>query len=290
MMYIEDRPKLIVFGASLALGIAIFSLAVLEGSWAANLSYMTPLSMETNNMITLAILVTLLPLALIEYNNNRWLREVDKNIPRLLMDVTESMRSGVSLFSALEVAAKRDYGPVSMNLESAMVNFRMDSDFEEAMMWLGEKLRRPNARRLVTILTETYDTGGKVDDILDTSIDMFTNLDEYREERDSQIGPYVLLVYIGALIFLIISWTIIHQFILPIVEMSSRDFVGESGILRNVLDINYYKSILYWASVIEGLAGGLVAGKIIHGRISGGLVHSVLLLVISFAFFNLLIV
>ena len=289
MIFVERKLKYLVISISLLMGILIFSSIFLNGEYIPLMPYLVPLNQRTNNLFALGIMVVIVPLSIIEFNNNRWLKAVDKHIPRLLMDVTESIRSGLSLFNALEVAATRDYGPITKELESAMVNFRITSDFEGSMKYLGERLKRPNAKRLVTILMETYETGGRIDDILDTSIDMFTAIDEYKEERDSQIGPYVLLVYIGALIFLIISWTIVTQFVQPVIDVSQQEHVAESGILTNVLDINYYISILFWASLIEGLVGGLVAGKIVHGRISGGLIHSVFLLVMSLIFFNTLI-
>ena len=288
MIYIENRTRNIVFAISVIAGLSILAYIIINGLYIPTIPYLIPLDQETNNLISLAILVTILPVSIIEFYNNRWLNAVDKNLPRLLMDVTESIQSGLSLFNALEESCKQDYGPISPLLEAAVVNFRITSDFTESMRWLGEQLKRPNGRRLVTILVEAYETGGQIDEILDTSIDIFTNLAEYREERDQQIGPYVLLVYIGALTFLIISWTIITQFLLPIIEVSTQEHVAESGILRNVLSVEYYKSILFWASLIEGITGGLVAGKIIYGRANGGLIHSVILILVSLTFFNLL--
>ena len=288
MIYIENRTRNIVFAISVIAGLSILAYIIINGLYIPTIPYLIPLDQEANNLISIAILVTILPVSIIEFYNNRWLNAVDKNLPRLLMDVTESIQSGLSLFNALEESCKQDYGPISPLLEAAVVNFRITSDFTESMRWLGEQLKRPNGRRLVTILVEAYETGGQIDEILDTSIDIFTNLAEYREERDQQIGPYVLLVYIGALTFLIISWTIITQFLLPIIEVSTQEHVAESGILRNVLSVEYYKSILFWASLIEGITGGLVAGKIIYGRANGGLIHSVILILVSLTFFNLL--
>ena len=287
-MYIEKGPRNFVIAVSVMAGVAIMAYIIVNGVYMPSQPYLIPLDQKANNLVALAVLVTILPVAIIEYFNNRWLKAVDKNLPRLLMDVTESIQSGLSLFNALEESCKHDYGPVSPLLEAAMVNFRITSDFTESMKWLGEQLKRPNGKRLVTILVEAYETGGQIDEILETSIDIFTNLDEYRDERDQQIGPYVLLVYIGALTFLIISWTIITQFLLPIIEVSTQEHVAESGILRNVLSVHYYKSILFWASMIEGITGGLVAGKIIYGRTNGGLIHSAILILVSLVFFNLL--
>ena len=281
MNFIEPRIRNIIFGASILVGFSILAYVLLTGLYIPSQPYLIPLDQTANNLIAFAILISILPLSIIEYNNNNWLKDVDRHLPRLLMDITESIQSGLSLYNALNESSKQDYGPISRYLDAAMVNFRVTSDFTGSMMWLGMKLKRPNARRLVTILIEVEETGGQIGDVLETSIDLFTNLDEYREERDQQIGPYVLLVYIGTIIFLIISWTIITQFLLPIIDVSQQEHVQGSGLLSQLLSVEYYKSVLFWASVIEGVAGGLVAGKIMYGRINGGLIHSVILILVS---------
>ena len=287
MNFVEPRIKNRIFGASIVVGVSILAYVLLTGLYVPSQPYLIPLDQTANNLIAFAILIAIFPLSIIEYYNNKWLKDVDRHLPRLLMDITESIQSGLSLYNALGEACKHDYGPISRYLNAAMVNFRVTSDFTESMQWLGMKLKRPNARRLVTILIEAEETGGQIGDVLETSIDLFTNLDEYREERDQQIGPYVLLVYVGTVIFLIISWTIITQFLLPIIDVSQQERVQGSGLLSQLLSVDYYKSVLFWASVIEGVAGGLVAGKIMFGRINGGLIHSVILILVSLIFFNL---
>lgn len=285
-MYFERRYRVAVWAVSLAVASVLFALIFLQGVYVPMEPYFIPVSQRANNALVLSLLVALAPSAVVEFVNNRWLRGVDANIPRLLRDVTEAVRSGVPLSKALEDASGRDYGPISRPLEAAMVKFNLTSDLEGALVWLGERLIRPAAKRMNTILIEAYSTGGRIMDVLDASVDLFTSLAEYREERDAQMRPYILVVYLGSLVFLVISWVILVQFLAPLAAASANPFVAQAGILQNVLDINYYKAILFWAAVMEALLGGLVAGKINEGRISAGLIHSALLLMITLAFFN----
>ncbi len=288
-MYFERKYKLMVLGVSIAVAAALFSLMIIQGVYVPTSKYMIPIDQKINNIFAVAILIAIFPTSLIELNNSIWLRQVDKNIPRLLMDVTESVRSGLSLFDALEIATTKDYGPITEHLEDALVRFNLTADFEGALSWLGEKLVRKNARRLVTILMEAYETGGRMIQVLETSVEMFTGISEYKDEKESQMTPYILLVYVGTIIFLGISFTILNQFLAPLMRTAEDPMVAQAGIVR-FIDINYYQAILYWAGIMEGLLGGFVAGKIRDNRVGGGLIHSVILLLITIAFFNIITV
>jgi flagellar protein FlaJ len=289
MIWVKRKYKYAVLGVSLIIAASIIALVIMGGEYQPEAPYWIPLNPRINNTIVIAFMVAILPVSILEYINNQWLKAVDKYVPRLLMDITESIRSGLALMNALEVAATRDYGPINEPLEAAVVHMKMTADLESSLKMLGERLQRPNAKRMVTILLETNETGGRMLDVLETSIDMFTFLDEYREERDSQVNPYIVLVYVGSLIFLIISWTVVMQFIGPIIEASQDPNVSQAGLLRGVLSTEYYKAILFWASTIQGLFGGLVAGKIIYDRVTGGLIHSVILLILTLSFFNFIL-
>ncbi len=285
-MFFEKKYKMYAWALSGFIGLVILAYVIFGGLYFPTPPYFIPLSQGTNNLIVLGILLSLVIPAYIEWNNHRWLRGVDANAPRLLRDVTETVQSGVPLFRALEEASERDYGPISKSLETAMVKFHFTSDLEGALTWLGETLIRPSMRRISTILIEAHKTGGDIIDVLNTSVDLFTKLEEHQEERRSQMRPYMSIVYLGTVIFLIISWVIITQFLAPLIFASSETIVGSSGILRTLLDIEFYVAILFWAAIMESIFGGLVAGKILEGRVSAGLIHSVVLLVITIVFFN----
>jgi flagellar protein FlaJ len=188
------------------------------------------------------------------------------------------------MIKALEVASARDYGPISHNLETAVVNFNLTSDLEKSLKWFGDSLLSQSGKRMANIIMTANKSGGRMMEVLDTSINMFTSLDEYREEKQSNVSPYILLVYVSTLIFLFIGWVIISQFLGPLVNQSTT-VAGATAITGHMLDINYYKSIIFWAAIMEGIVGGLVAGKITNSRIASGLIHTVFLLLITFGFY-----
>jgi flagellar protein FlaJ len=285
-MYFQKRYRQAVWGVSLIIGV-ITAVLLLLGRYKSTV-YLIPIDMSLNYSLLLSILIAIIPPSIVELNNISWLKQVDKNIPKLMMDLTESIRSGMPMIRALEEASQRDYGPISKKLEIAVVNFNLTSDFDGSMRWFGESLIQPSGKRMATILTEAQRSGGKMVDVLDTSIAMFTSLASYREEKESQISPYIMLVYVSSLIFLFIGWVLITQFLMPMTKQQINT-PGIPSILGGMLSIDYYKSIIFWAAVVEGLIGGLVAGKIQNSKLFSGLVHSVFLISITYLFYLVLL-
>jgi len=155
-------------------------------------------------------------------------------------------------------------------------------------MFLAERLKRPTALRLCTVLVEAHQTGGKLLEVLSTSVALFSSLEEYREEQYTNMRPYMMTVYMATLTFLVVAYILLHQFLAPLYASSAGVGAKGSGLLAGVLDINYYASLLFWASILESIFGGLVIGKIVDRNLPAGLQHSVILVVVTLAFFNVL--
>jgi len=285
-VYFDRRARLLIWASSISVAVVLYILFYLLGVLRPTEVYLIPLEQRVNNSIALTLLVAILPPSIVEFNNIRWLRSVDRNIPLLLRDLAEAVRSGETLVRALEEAAKRNYGPVSRYLEKAMVRLSLTSDLEASLRWMGEKLVRPSAMRMATILIEASKSGGKIVDILEAAVSLFNQIAEYRDEREAQTRPYLLLAYMGSIVFMVISYVILLQFLAPLSTAAETPEMMGAPIIQNVLDISYYKAILFWASVMESIFGGLIAGKISGGRLTAGLIHSSILLAVTIAFFN----
>jgi flagellar protein FlaJ len=286
-MYIERRYRVAVWAVSVPVGLSIVLVLVLFGLYVPSEPYFIPLSQRVNNAIALSIMIVFGFPAVIEFNNYNWKKQVERNVPRLLRDVTESVRSGVTLPRALEEASQRDYGPVSKELERAVSMFVLGAKFEDSLTFLAERLRRPVALKMCTVLVEAEQTGGKLLEVLSTSVDLFSSLNAYKEEQYTNMKPYMMTIYMATLTFLMIAFIMLSQFLGPLSAARKGATVAQSGLLAGVYDINYYASLLFWGSLLESIFGGLVVGKIVDRDIAAGLRHSLILIVITLVFFNI---
>jgi archaeal flagellar protein FlaJ len=286
-MYFYKNLRIAVWAVSASVGITIILSPIFLGLYAPTQPYLIPLSQQVNNAVALGLVITLGFPAVIEANNHRWNRQVERAIPRVLRDIAEAVRSGVTLPRALEEASQRNYGPLSKELERVVSMFVLGASWEEAVMSLAKHVKLPAIARLATILVEANQTGGKISEVMDASVQLFSSLDEFKEEQLNNMRPYLLTIYMAAVIFLVIAYVVLHQFLVPLGAAAKSTSQFGANTMANVLDIHFYASILFWASMVESFFGGLIAGKIGDRSYSAGLQHSIILIVVTLVFFNI---
>jgi len=252
-----------------------------------------PSASLTDTIIGLGIIIALIPVAYVTYNNYRYVKAVERNIPRFLRDILESTDSGIILPQALIRASLSDYGPISREIGVAMTKFSLGYDFKDSIMESCSRLKHPYMLQVGQIIVEAYSAGGKMHDVLNSSVVLFNGLEQYSEEKQSELRPYTELVYISILIFLVIALIITSQFIAPLNKLptvpQTSSLIGKSNFNFNLKSIppTYFESVFFFAGVFESLFGGIVAGKIVEGSATTGLRHSLILMAITVLVFNL---
>ncbi|MHB8565899.1 MAG: type II secretion system F family protein [Nitrososphaerales archaeon] len=244
----------------------------------------------TDTIIGIGITIGLMPVMYIASVNHRYLRAVESNIPRFLRDILESTDAGMILPTALIKASQADYGPISFEIGLAMTKFSLGSDYQSSLAEAGRRLKHPFAPQVCLILTEAYASGGRLHDVLSSSVTLFNGLEQYNQEKATELRPYTQLVYISVAIFLIIALIIVSQFIGPLQRLPSvpssvgRGSIGFSGL--TAIPPTYFESVFFITAIFEALFGGIVAGKIVDGSAESGLRHSIILLVLTILVFN----
>lgn len=255
-----------------------------------------PSASLTDTVVGLGIVFALTPVMFVSYNNQRYTKSVGRNIPRFLRDILESTGSGMILPKALIQASQSDYGPISREIGIAMTKFSLGYDFKASIMEACVKLRHPRMTQVGIIITEAYASGGKMGQVLYSSVTLFNGLEQHEEEKQSELRPYTQLVYISVAIFLVIVLIIVSQFIGPLSRLptsqvgSTASIVSNSGSRFSVgltkIPTVYFESIFFIAGLLESIFGGIVAGKIVDSSASAGLRHSIVLLTITIFVFN----
>jgi flagellar protein FlaJ len=287
-MFIDKKGQNIILAGSVGIFISVILVSFLTRNISISTTYYIPISSPTDLLIGLGFLLALIPPALVGHINSVHTNAVGKNIPKFLADILQSTDSGMTLPASLVEASKSDYGPISKELGIAMTKFSMGYDFKESLEAAARRLHHQRAPQLSMILSEAYAAGGKIHDVLTTSSGLYATLEEYQEDRQTQLRPYTMLVYISLAVYFIVVFIAMGEFLNQVTKLVGSMTTG-SNFLQKPPPLSYYASIFFWTGIFESIFGGLVAGKISDNSALTGLKHSVILTGVTLAFFWLLI-
>jgi len=283
---IEPKEKKLVGIVSAALGITMAILSLL----AYFLFHITGLPFDWDQLLILSLIVAVFPAAVVEYLDLKWENGIDKNIPRLLREIAESGKTGLTLVRAIEVSADRDYGPLTPELRQMVVQISWGSSLEEALKSFAVRARTKLAKRTSDLIAEVARSGGDTQEIMEQLNRHIGELQSIDRERYAQMRPYSAVVYIAFGVFLFTDVMLIRSFFTQILQMQNsvlNTAGGGSTIFGGIASVNIdlLKKILFHAVIIQAIIGGLVTGKVSEARLGAGLKHVLILLVVAFVTF-----
>jgi len=271
MPKVENCEKRIAWTVSLALAVIVLITAFMRLSG-------LPIFDE---YVVLAIVIALFPAAVLDYVDYRWRRSIDEHLPDLFRAIVQAEKTGMTLTQAVEEAAKRRYGPLTAELRRMVAHMSWGKSFEDVFQSFSERVSTSLTRRSVPLVVEASRSGGHVEKVFEPMGKFVQSTLMAEKERQAQTRPYIAIVYVAFFVFL---FTVIMLFKTFFVQMSELPALN-STLLSNA----EARQLFFHMSFIQALFGGLVAGKMGEGTMSGGLKHSVILLVAGYIALKFLI-
>jgi flagellar protein FlaJ len=289
MPKIEPKEKRLVAIVSVALGVTMLVATI-----ATLILFLgVTLPLQWDRLLIVGLMIALFPPATVEYLDLRWQRGIDKNIPSLLREIAESGRTGLTLTRAIEVSSERDYGPLTPELKRLLAQLSWGATLEDALHAFAIRARTKLAQRVATLITEVSRSGGDTQEIMEQVNHHINELQTIDRERYTQMRPYSVVVYIAFGVFLFTDIMLIQTFFTQIINMQSKvlQSAGGGGVFGGIgsVNISLLKEILFHATIIQAIFGGLIAGKMSEGKLGAGLKHTVMLLLITFMAFFLFV-
>ncbi len=232
--------------------------------------------------IAVGLVVVLSPQALYSLWDERKKNQIDSMLPRLLEDIAEGQESGLTLLKSFELSSQRNYGPLSRELRQMVAQLTWGVEFEDALRLFSERVDTELTTKITVLLIEAMKLGGDLKNTFHSTASFVREMTQLRDERESQLKPYMMIIYISVVVFMVIIIILYQSFFLSMAQGGSG-----SGFMKLPMSLEGYKVILFDLVVIEAFFGGITAGKLSGGRISSGLKHSVSLILVVLVVFGM---
>jgi len=242
-----------------------------------------------------AVLIMVLPLAVLQLKEVQRKENIDRNLPLFLLALVSSVQSGSNLIRAIEHSAERNMGSLTPQLKNLKANISWGMPIDDAFENFAQRTGTRMARRVIVLLEMAIKIGGDVTDNLEMIQKHVTELQNIEKERKSSLQPYTYTIYIAFIVFIAITVILSSQFFTEIENVqsllqNSLDTDSNAGIFSSLanLDISELNSILFNMAIVEAVFGGLAAGKIGSGSYVSGVKHIVIMIVIAIIAFSLI--
>jgi flagellar protein FlaJ len=264
MPKIESRTKKVVMAASVLVAVAI----VLFGCFTVGVSS------ALDDFVFFGFLALVSPIALVNYVDYKWRKDVDKHLPELFRSIVQAQETGMTLPKALEEAAERDYGPLTPELKKMTVQISWGATFEEALLAFGRRVGTVLTLRTVPMIIEASRSGGRVEKVFDPMGKFIQTTILLEKQRKTQTRPYIAIIYVALFVFLF-----------TIVILFKTFFTGVEGMALFSMPTSSpedLRRIFLHLTLVQGFFSGLVAGKMGEGSISAGLKHSLIMMLLGY--------
>ncbi|MEM2154485.1 MAG: type II secretion system F family protein [Nitrososphaeria archaeon] len=219
--------------------------------------------------ICVVMMITFLPGMIMDIKYSRENSLITMGITNFLRDLVEIRKTGISPEKCIFYLAKREYGEFSKILRLMSNEISWGISFRKVLADLRKRLHGWLNLMTMFLLIDSIDVGGGTPETLESLASFSESIMSIEKEKRSSLRPLLLLPYIGGLILLISTITILF-FARSIFQQFSAAF-GFGDFVKVFVPPIIFNTVFM----------GLVAGKVSGERVSAGFKHSFVLAIIS---------
>lgn len=235
-----------------------------------------------------SILMMAAPLLYFRYKAYLDKKKMEKKFPEFLRDVVEGTRAGMSLPQAIQNTESGNYGPLDKKIKKMDAQLDWGIPFDQVLRNFGQETESALIKRSSETIVQAYESGGDIQDVLESVGDNIRTIKQLKEERESQLygemvtGYIVYFIFIGILIAL-------TNYLLPNLASAQESLGGGSfsvlgggggsSLQQNIETYNTWFQRLVF---IQAIFSGLIVGKLSEGEIRAGFKHAAILFAVGY--------
>ncbi len=237
------------------------------------------------------------------YYESRREELINKRIPELLLDLAETVSTGLPLHKAIKKAADGNYGIIQKDLEKLAAHLEWGLTLPRALKLFGERVKTPLTRKSIALIAEASVSGGKISDVLHGAAKDAQEIEYLNTERSKRMSTYMVIIYISFMVFLLVV-SLLMSTLAPIYAQDNQMITGEAedselsdsealpesfsgGLSEETLQTLEDYSLL--AIFVQGIGGGIMVGVMLDGTVKGGFKHISIMLFTGLVLFNLVV-
>jgi len=281
---------LVTLPLAVLVGAAFVAAGIATPTWDAMLERPVP---TTTWLFVVPLLVVLVPLSAFHERKRRREQYFATRFPDTLSILASANKMGVPIDDALDLASRWSSGPLSEEMVKLRNDLRWNYDTRGGLRAFADRVGVPQLSRTMTLIAEGIRSSTDVAAVLSIAARDTKERFKLDRERRQELSPYIAVVVIGFLVFLLVVVLLDSAYLAPIAEAQAEPATpttGESALPMSMtsVPVEAYKALFLHAAVVQALGSGVLAGKLADDDAFSGLKYSILLLVVAIAAFALI--
>ena len=221
-----------------------------------------------------------------------WLLDkLEYKFSEFLLDLAEYWKVGLSMTMAISTIAEGEYGALNKQVKKMATQISWGVAFNDVLKNFTEDIPTRIVARSISLVLEANKAGGKISDVLVTAAKDAAEIKWLQKERQKGVFMYVVIIYLSYVVYIAVIAILVAVFLPPIIEasvaMAKSGGGGFGGMKVRQLDKQKLVFIFYCSVIIQALGNGMMAGVMGRGKISQGLIHVWVMMILAELLFGL---
>jgi archaeal flagellar protein FlaJ len=244
------------------------------------------------DFMVFGLIAILAPYGFVASAETRRVKKIEDRLPDFLRDVAEAGRFGMTLPDAIIVASRGRYGLLTDEIKRMASQLEWGVPVMTALRLFEERVPTPLVQRVVSIVTRANEAGGNVADVLSMVAHDTREVQLSLQERQISMLTYVTVIYISFFVFLVTIYIMAAVFLPQMVLAGEGISTSSLGSTAVNLSFNYVPVLFIAflvAVIVHAVGDGIMAGVLLNGRISDGMQHATIMLVVGWAIMRFMV-
>jgi flagellar protein FlaJ len=283
-IYGSDIPMYIVLGISISVTILLFIIGIFS---VLGLMQTIIIGLHGVDFLVMSILSAIGPIGFFIYLKTKRKKDIERLLPDFLREISSSTASGMTVFNAIDAAARGDHGKLTYEIQRMSSQLSWGIPVKQVLNNFAKRIGTDVAKRMVITVNKALEIGGNTASVFEAAAKEIDQVNRVEMQRKAEMSMYSIVIFISFFVFLAVILIIdktIFTAIFDLQEQMAGQSIGNMQIAS--IDHDLLKYTFFSFVMVQSLGGGLLGGFMMDGRLSSGVRFGFILVLISFFIFK----
>jgi flagellar protein FlaJ len=248
-----------------------------------------PIGLNGFDFLVIGVLSSIGPIGFYNYIQTKKKKEIEAQLPDFLREISSSTASGMTVFDAINAAAKGDHGKLTSELQRISAQLSWGISVKQALNNFAKRIGTNQVKRMTITVNKALEIGGNTSIVFEAAAREIDQAKKVEIQRKMEMSLYSIVIFLSFFVFLAVLLIIDKTIFTAIFDLQGQ-LQGQSiGQIRiSTIDHDMLKYTFFSFIIVQSMGGGLLGGFMMDGRLSSGVRFGFILVLISFFVFKLL--